>query len=95
MLYALEQIGDKRDLTDVERLLLENRITDEIRTAAARCASVICERVAREEGKDFLLRPERKPEAVDTLLRPSAELQDTPSEQLLRATNANAAPPDC
>ena len=86
VLYALEQIGDKRDLPDIERLLKEHYITDEIRVAAERCAEVIRERVAREEGKDFLLRPERKPEAVDTLLRPSGERSDTPNKELLRAS---------
>ena len=94
-LRMFEQIGDKRDLPAIERISKEEYRTDEIRIAAERCAEVIRERVAREEGKDFLLRPERKPEAVDTLLRPSEERTDTLPEQLLRATNPDDAPPDC
>ena len=88
-LYALEQIGDKRDLPDVQRLLKADYITDEIRVAAEFCVQVIWERVAHEEGKDFLLRADRKPENGETLLRPAVENADTPPEQLLRA-----APPD-
>jgi hypothetical protein len=85
VLSALEQIGDKRDLPDVEQLLKTHNIPDEIRAAAERCVEVIRERVAREEGKDFLLRADRKPDAVATLLRPSIEHADTPPQQLLRA----------
>ena len=55
ILSALEQIGDKRDLPDVERLLKEHAVTNEVRVAAERCAQVIRERVAREAGKDILL----------------------------------------
>ena len=86
-LYALEQIGDKRDLPDVERLLKEYYITDEVRSASEHCAQTIRERVAREESKDVLLRADRKPEAVATLLRPSAENVDTLPQQLLRAAS--------
>ena len=89
VLYALEQIGDKRDLSDVQRLLKADYITDEIRAAAARCAQVIWERVAYEEGKDVLLRADRKPDAVATLLRPSAENAHTLPRKLLRAATAN------
>jgi hypothetical protein len=92
-LHALEQIGDKRDLPDIERLLKEHYITDEVRAAAERCVEVIRERVAREEGKDVLLRADRKPEAVETLLRPSAENADTPPQQLLRAATNDAHDP--
>ena len=92
-LYALEQIGDKRDLPDVERLLKEPSITDEIRTAAERCAKAIRERRAREESKDVLLRPDHKPEAPATLLRPAAETADTPPQQLLRPVASDAPHP--
>ena len=89
MVYALKQIGDKRDLPDVERLLKQPYITEEIRTAAEHCAQTIWERVTHEEGKNFLLRADRKPEAVATLLRPSVERDDTPPEQLLRAATSD------
>ncbi len=84
VLHTLEQIGDTPDLRNLERLLQAPYLNDEFRIAAEFCAEVIRQRIAREEGRDILLRPERKPEAVDTLLRPSEERQDTTPEQLLR-----------
>lgn len=93
MLDLLEPIGGYHDLVDVKELLRREDITDEIREAAERCAEVVRERVAREEEKDLLLRPEHKPEVVETLLRPSEERQDTPPEQLLRATSDDDAEP--
>ena len=62
-------------------------ITDELRVSMQHCAHVIQERAAREVGKDILLRPDRKPEALNTLLRPAAENADTP-QQLLRASTS-------
>ena len=93
MLSALEKIGDKRDLPDVELLLKSQHFTDEIRVAAERCALVIWERVAREEGKDFLLRADRKPYTIETLLRPTTENAGTPPQQLLRAATSDAHDP--
>ncbi len=93
-LRALEHIGDKQDLADIEMLLTDHYSTKAVRIAAEHCAEVIRERVAREEGKDFLLRPEREPVAVATLLRPSEERSDTPTNQLLRPVSAEDATPD-
>jgi hypothetical protein len=93
LLYALEQIGDKRDLPDVEQLLKYKTLTDEVRAAAERCAQTIRERLANENARDFLLRADRKPEAVETLLRPSSEKADTPPQQLLRAATSDAPDP--
>ena len=93
VLSALEQIGDKRDLPDVERLRKEAYITDDIRAAVEHCAEAIRERIAREEGKDFLLRGYRKPESVEILLRPSVANVDTPPELLLRAAISDAHDP--
>jgi hypothetical protein len=93
VLSALEQIGDKRDLPDVERLLKYDTLKDEVRAAAERCAQTIRERLANENARDFLLRADRKPEAVETLLRPSSEKADTPPQQLLRAATSDAPDP--
>lgn len=79
VLSALEQIGDKRDLPDVERLLKENAVPDEVRAAAERCAKVIWERAAREVGKDILLRP-------------VTSATTTSDAELLRAASDDAVP---
>ncbi len=91
ILRLLEQVGDKRDLPDVERFLENGSLLNEPRVVAERCAQVIQERIAKKEGKDVLLRPERKPEAVESLLRSSEERQDTSAGELLRATSADNA----
>jgi hypothetical protein len=93
VLSALEQIGDRRDLPDIQRLMKEPYISAEVRTAAQRCAQIITERIAREDHRDFLLRPDIKPEAVDTLLRPSEERTNTSPRELLRATSTDDADP--
>ena len=87
VLHALEHIGNKDDLPEIERMLGAVNITDELRVSMQHCAHVIQERAAREVGKDILLRPDRKPEALNTLLRPAAENADTP-QQLLRASTS-------
>lgn len=84
-LVALERIGDKRDLPDLERLLKAGSLSDEIRAAATRCAQTINERLTQEKVRDVLLRADSKPEAVQTLLRPSVENAAAPPQQLLRA----------
>ncbi len=86
VLSALEQVGDKRDLPDMERLLKEYYVTDKVRAAAERCMQTITERIARENLKDVLLRPDRNPDAPATLLRPSAERANSAPQQLLRAS---------
>lgn len=93
-LHALEYLGDKDDLPEIERLLAEDDITDELRAAVEHCAHVIRERAGREVGKDILLRADRKPEALATLLRPSVENADPPPQQLLRASTAEHSEAD-
>ena len=94
VLHALEQIGDKRDLPKIESLLGAANVTEEFHAAAQRCFDVVTERVTREKDKDVLLRADRKPEAVATLLRPSVENADTIPEQLLRSAAPDSpAPP--
>lgn len=57
------------------------------------CLDVVTERAAREEGKDFLLRPDRKPETGEALLRPATDAADKSPEQLLRPSSDDSAPP--
>lgn len=92
-LHALEQIGDKNDLAHLESLLHAVHTTEEFRAAVKHCLNIVLERVTREEGKDVLLRPERKPEASETLLRASLEQTNMQPEQLLRATAGDQGNP--
>jgi hypothetical protein len=89
VLTALEQIGDKRDLRDVEQIMKEPYVSGEVRLAAQRCAQTIARRILHEGHKDLLLRPSLEPAAGDTLLRPAGERADTPPQQLLRAASAD------
>ncbi len=86
VLSALEQIGDRRDLSDVERLIKKYYTTDKVRAAADQCVQVIKERIAYENLKDVLLRPDHNPDAPATLLRALAERADSAPQQLLRAS---------
>jgi len=91
VLHALEQIGDKRDLLYIEGMLEAGGISEELCASIQRCADIVRERVAHEEGKDFLLRPDSKPKTAETLLRPAAERADASPHQLLRAANFDNA----
>jgi hypothetical protein len=93
LIHALEQIGDKRDLPQIQVWLQNERCKAELTASLQRCFDIVSERVAREEGKDFLLRPDSKPETGETLLRAAAECADRPTEQLLRAASDDAVPP--
>lgn len=88
-LRALENIGDKRDLPDVLRLIEDNgwyfERKEEISAAAQRCAEIIEERIGREQDREILLRPGIQPDVAPVLLRPACEATTDQPKHLLRA----------
>jgi hypothetical protein len=92
VLHALEQVGDKNDLPSIKSLVDEAAPSQELTAALLHCIATIKERVAREEGKEYLLRSGDNPDAAASLLHPTIERTDTPSDQLLRATDGQARP---
>lgn len=116
LIHAFTQIGDKRDLPEIQSQLRSvyrlakgpaaephtlpapghTWIREDhwrLATSLKHCLYVVTERAAREEGKDFLLRPDSRSESGDGLLRPSAESADGSPEQLLRVSSRDSAPP--
>ncbi|MCW3098966.1 MAG: hypothetical protein JWL77_4584 [Chthonomonadaceae bacterium] len=93
ILHAMEQIGDMNDLPWLKSLEGRVNLSRELTAAILRCIDIVEERVARAEGKEFLLRSGDNPDAAGTLLRPITERADSPSDQLLRAADEQARPP--
>jgi len=93
VLHAMEQIGGKNELPDLKSMHGSFAVSQDLKAAIQHCIEIIEERVPREEGAKFLLRANDNPDKAETLLRPTVECTDTPSDQLLRATSDKAEPP--
>lgn len=83
ILALFEQTGDPKTILVTIEKAGAGRHGPEISRAARRCAAIVRDRAARDALTDSLLRP-AEPVEVSTLLRPSAGMGVTPSEQLLR-----------
>jgi hypothetical protein len=90
VLEALEKIGDRRDLSDIQKLIDHHLLRDDdIRTLARRVADVISERSAGGSDASTLLRPGNNLEQSDELLRAAQKSSDTKQSELLRPGETN------
>lgn len=90
VLKALEQIGDQRAIPVVENLTLAGRTTN-VRRCALACLPFLIERVRLAREQSTLLRASASPGAAAVpaqLLRPANGVEDTPPQQLLRASRS-------
>jgi len=93
VLHAMEQVGGRNELPNLKSMHGSYGVSQELKAAIQHCIDIVEERVAREEGKEFLLRAGDNPDVSETLLRPTIERADTPSDQLLRASAGETKPP--
>lgn len=93
ILQALEQIGDRRALPEVERLADAEAFThtqQRIKDAANECLPALIDKTVRERAGQRLLRPSTAPgEAEETLLRPAQGMASIDPQLLLRPMNAS------
>lgn len=86
ILSALEQVGDNRDLSTVEKICSADR---EVMEAAKVCLQRLLERAGQKRVSDGLLRASVAPvTGPDVLLRPASGQEDTAASDLLRASSA-------
>ncbi len=95
ILESLEQIGDAKAIPPVESLAgnagSESR-DSQIAASAKACLPALRLRAEQERASQTLLRPTTNEGAEsEILLRPMANAQDTPAEQLLRAANPDSS----
>lgn len=91
ILQALEQVGDSKAIPFVAPLAKQEAKTDgerRIKEAAQECLPALKLRAEQQQTIQTLLRASQPSDALpDTLLRAAAGHQDTPSEQLVRASD--------
>lgn len=90
ILKALEHIGDRRDLPDVQRLIHHRLLhRTEVRELAHLCANAIIAREAQGSNANMSLRPGDKSDEPNSLLRSASDATTTDQSVLLRPTSSS------